>query len=79
MVCLAAARGDTASTEAIDASAATKQTAIIDTHIDILYRLHRGYVDVSKVTDGDDFDYPFATMDMVLDHIDRAVELGGID
>ena len=23
--------------------------------------------------------YPFATMDMVLDHIDRAVELGGID
>ena len=34
---------------------------------------------MSKTTGGGDFDYPFATIDMVLDHIDRAVELGGID
>jgi membrane dipeptidase len=27
----------------------------------------------------EDNPYPFATMDMVLDHIDRAVALGGID
>ena len=57
---LAAACSDTTSTEAMDASAATEQTLIIDTHIDIPFRLHRGYVDVSKATDGGDFDYPRA-------------------
>ena len=55
---LAAACSDTTSTEAMDASAATEQTLIIDTHIDIPFSLHRGYVDVSKATDGGDFDYP---------------------
>jgi membrane dipeptidase len=56
----AAACSDTASTEAVDTSAAAEQTLIIDTHIDIPFRLHRGYVDVSKATDGGDFDYPRA-------------------
>lgn len=56
----AASCGDTASTEAIEASAATEQTLIIDIHIDIPFRLHRGYVDVSKATDDGDFDYPRA-------------------
>ncbi len=56
----AASCSDTASTEAIEASAATQQTLIIDTHIDIPFRLHRGYVDVSKATDDGDFDYPRA-------------------
>ena len=56
----AAACSDTASTAAVDASATAEQTLIIDTHIDIPFRLHRGYVDVSKATDGGDFDYPRA-------------------
>jgi membrane dipeptidase len=56
----AAACSDTASTAAVDTSAAAEQTLIIDTHIDIPFRLHRGYVDVSKATDGGDFDFPRA-------------------
>ena len=56
----AAACSNTASKPALDASTATEQTLIIDTHIDIPFRLHRGYVDVSKATDGGDFDYPRA-------------------
>ena len=56
----AAACSDTASTAAVDASATAEQTLIIDTHIDIPFRLHRGYVDVSKATDGGNFDYPRA-------------------
>ena len=48
----AAACSDTASTAAVDASATAEQTLIIDTHIDIPFRLHRGYVDVSQATDG---------------------------
>ena len=56
----AAACSDTASTAAVDARATAEQTLIIDTHIDIPFRLHRSYVDVSKATDGGDFDYPRA-------------------
>ena len=44
----------------MDASAATEQTLIVDTHIDIPSRLHRGYVDASKATDEGDFNYPRA-------------------
>ena len=49
----AAACSDTASTAAVDARATAEQTLIIDTHIDIPFRLHRGYLDVSQATDGD--------------------------
>ena len=33
---------------------------IIDTHIDVPFRVHKAYVDVSEATDGGDFDYPRA-------------------
>lgn len=33
---------------------------IVDTHIDVPYRLHEEWVDVSTATDGGDFDYPRA-------------------
>ena len=33
---------------------------IIDTHIDVPYRLEEGWVDVTKATEGGDFDYPRA-------------------
>lgn len=33
---------------------------IVDTHIDVPYRLHDGWEDVSVATDGGDFDYPRA-------------------
>jgi membrane dipeptidase len=36
------------------------QTLIIDTHIDIPFRLHRNYTDVGIATEGGDFDYPRA-------------------
>lgn len=36
------------------------QTLIIDTHIDIPFRLHRNYADVGFATEGGDFDYPRA-------------------
>lgn len=37
-----------------------EQTLIIDTHIDVPFRLERKFVDVSKATEGGDFDYPRA-------------------
>jgi len=37
-----------------------KQTLIIDTHIDVPYRLEDEYEDVSKATEKGDFDYPRA-------------------
>jgi membrane dipeptidase len=33
---------------------------LVDTHIDVPYRLHKAYEDVSVATDGGDFDYPRA-------------------
>ncbi len=33
---------------------------LVDTHIDVPYRLHKEWVDVSQSTDGGDFDYPRA-------------------
>jgi len=33
---------------------------IVDTHIDVPYRLEEGWVDVSQATEGGDFDYPRA-------------------
>lgn len=37
-----------------------QQTIIVDSHIDVPYRVHRKWVDVTKATDGGDFDYPRA-------------------
>ena len=37
-----------------------KQYLITDTHIDVPYRLHNGWVDVTGATEGGDFDYPRA-------------------
>lgn len=34
------------------------ESIIIDTHVDVPYRLERGWVDVSEATEGGDFDYP---------------------
>jgi membrane dipeptidase len=37
-----------------------RQYLLVDTHVDVPYRLHNGYVDVSRATDDGDFDYPRA-------------------
>ncbi len=37
-----------------------KNTLIIDTHIDVPFRLNDGWVDVTKATEGGNFDYPRA-------------------
>jgi membrane dipeptidase len=39
-----------------------RQYLLIDTHIDAPYRLQDGWVDVSRATEGGDFDYPRAKM-----------------
>jgi len=36
------------------------ESIILDTHVDVPYRLERGWVDVSEATEGGDFDYPRA-------------------
>ncbi|MGX1113194.1 membrane dipeptidase [Pseudoalteromonas sp. MBR-15] len=38
----------------------TKDTILIDTHIDVPYRIHDKWADVTKATDDGDFDYPRA-------------------
>ncbi|CAM4419627.1 dipeptidase [Pseudoalteromonas ostreae] len=38
----------------------TKDTILIDTHIDVPYRIHAKWADVTKATDDGDFDYPRA-------------------
>lgn len=37
-----------------------KETIILDSHIDVPYRVHNKWVDVTKATEGGDFDYPRA-------------------
>jgi membrane dipeptidase len=37
-----------------------KNTIIIDTHIDVPFRLNDGWIDVTEATEGGDFDYPRA-------------------
>jgi len=53
-----------ATTIAMDASEKAKriakETIIIDTHIDVPYRLNDAWIDVTKATNGGDFDYPRA-------------------
>jgi len=43
-----------------DASTIARTSIIVDTHIDVPYRLESSMVDISKATDGGDFDYPRA-------------------
>ncbi|WP_158768681.1 dipeptidase [Paraglaciecola sp. L1A13] len=42
------------------AIALTQETILIDSHIDVPYRISKKWVDVTKATDGGDFDYPRA-------------------
>ena len=49
-----------AETTAMLAEKIAKETIIIDTHIDVPYRLEKKYEDVSKATLAGDFDYPRA-------------------
>jgi membrane dipeptidase len=55
---------DTAGSTTIAASARAKELAmssiIVDTHIDVPYRIEEEWVDVSEATEGGDFDYPRA-------------------
>jgi membrane dipeptidase len=55
---------NTDSNVALDAAAQARQIAlesiIVDTHIDVPYRLYDEWEDVSVATDGGDFDYPRA-------------------
>jgi len=37
-----------------------QETIIVDSHIDVPYRVHNKWVDVTKATEGGDFDYPRA-------------------
>ena len=59
-----AAMPATTAEEPVDLAAKAREIAlnsiIIDTHIDVPYRLEEGWVDVSVATDGGDFDYPRA-------------------
>ncbi len=43
-----------------DANRIAQQSMIVDTHIDVPYRLDAGWEDVSKATETGDFDYPRA-------------------
>jgi membrane dipeptidase len=43
-----------------DANTIAKNSIIVDTHIDVPYRLGTSPADISKATDGGDFDYPRA-------------------
>lgn len=53
-----------AKTEALEVSDRAKRiaqdTIILDSHIDVPYRVHKKWVDVTKATQGGDFDYPRA-------------------
>ena len=42
------------------AAALSKQAIIVDTHVDVPYRLEEKWEDVSRATDGGNFDYPRA-------------------
>lgn len=45
---------------AAKANEIAQSSIIIDTHIDVPYRLHDGWEDVSQATEGGDYDYPRA-------------------
>ncbi len=58
--CEQAAPEQTEQTVAERAAAIAQETMIVDTHIDVPYRLNHEWEDVSVATDGGDFDYPRA-------------------
>ena len=43
-----------------EARAITQETIIVDGHIDVPYRVHEKWVDVTQATEGGEFDYPRA-------------------
>ncbi len=51
---------DTAVDYAADAKRIATETIVVDTHIDVPYRLGMGWEDVSQATETGDFDYPRA-------------------
>ena len=65
--CGPAQQSDTATAEtsapvdlAAKAMEIAKSSIIVDTHIDVPYRINNAWVDVSQATDGGDYDYPRA-------------------
>lgn len=56
----AEAAAPVASTASEKARNITRNAIVIDTHIDVPYRLHDAWEDVSVATEGGDFDYPRA-------------------
>ncbi len=59
--CGPAQQADTSSEElAAQAMKIAKNSIIVDTHIDVPYRMHNAWEDVSEATDKGDFDYPRA-------------------
>ena len=59
--CGPAEQADTSSEElAAQAMKIAKNSIIVDTHIDVPYRMHNAWEDVSEATDKGDFDYPRA-------------------
>ncbi len=60
LLALAACSSEEASDKADDAQRIASETIIIDTHIDVPYRLNHEWEDVSAATEKGDFDYPRA-------------------
>lgn len=63
LVCSAALTCSALATDITVSDTAKKlaqETIIVDGHIDVPYRVHRNWVDVTKATEGGDFDYPRA-------------------
>jgi membrane dipeptidase len=58
-LCIANAGADTSALEK-QARQIAREHLLIDTHIDVPYRLQDGWVDVTQATEGGDFDYPRA-------------------
>ncbi len=55
-----AANAETIPPVSAEAEAIAQETIIVDGHIDVPYRVHAKWEDVSVVTEGGDFDYPRA-------------------
>lgn len=63
MFCAAGCYGqDDAQDLAASARAIAQRALIVDTHIDVPYRLHEGWVDVTRRTSGGEFDYERAQL-----------------
>ena len=49
-----------ATTDVVDSDALAREALIVDTHIDLPYRLHRAPADITKLAESGDFDVPRA-------------------